>query len=393
MVEAGAKEISEAEILDALDIAHAEIKKICALQRDLAARVGKEKTPVETPGVDEALLEEIRGSHGEALDDATQVVDKLERQDATTAVEEAVMAQYAPAPSPTASAEEVEEAVTARLPCGSPSSRSRRRSSASASRSTSGAPTAAGADEIRDISIEVGVARARTARRSSRAARRRPQSLVTLGTAKRGAADRRRSALRDEEALHATTTTSRPSPSGEAGPLAARAARHRPRRARRAGAGADDARHRRVPLHDPRRLRDARVQRLLLDGVGLRLHALADGRRRADQRARRGDRDGADQGGRRLRRAHRHRGRRGPPRRHGLQGRRHRRAGSPRSRWTSRSPASRATILREALEPGARGAHGDPRQDGRRHRQPRQELAASRRGSRRSRSTRARSAC
>ena len=44
MVEAGANEIPEAEILDALDIAHAEIKKICALQRELAdeGRQGEE---------------------------------------------------------------------------------------------------------------------------------------------------------------------------------------------------------------------------------------------------------------------------------------------------------------------------------------------------------------
>ena len=47
MVEAGANEIPEAEILDALDIAHAEIKKLCALQRELAAKVGKEKKAVE----------------------------------------------------------------------------------------------------------------------------------------------------------------------------------------------------------------------------------------------------------------------------------------------------------------------------------------------------------
>ena len=43
MVEAGANEIPEAEILDALDIAHGEIKKLCALQRELAEKVGKEK--------------------------------------------------------------------------------------------------------------------------------------------------------------------------------------------------------------------------------------------------------------------------------------------------------------------------------------------------------------
>ena len=158
MVEAGAKEISEAEILDALDIAHAEIKKICALQRDLAARVGKEKTPVETPAVEEALLEEIRSSHGKALDDATQVVDKLERQDATTAVEEAVMEQYAPAPSPNASAEEVEAArkreAAVRLAFEAlEKAIIRQRIAVDKKR-----PDGRGADEIRDISIEVGVA-------------------------------------------------------------------------------------------------------------------------------------------------------------------------------------------------------------------------------------------
>ena len=94
MVEAGASEIPEAEILDALDIAHGEIKKLCALQRELAERAGKEKTVVEIPAVSEELYEQIKASHGDALDAATQVVDKLERQDACKAVEEQVLTQY-----------------------------------------------------------------------------------------------------------------------------------------------------------------------------------------------------------------------------------------------------------------------------------------------------------
>ncbi|MEA2334531.1 MAG: polyribonucleotide nucleotidyltransferase, partial [Solirubrobacteraceae bacterium] len=105
MVEAGANEIPEAEILDALDIAHAEIKKLCALQRELAEKVGKEKKVFETLGVDEALLEEIRASHGAALDAATQVEDKLERQEATKAVEAEILEQYAP-PAPEGASEE-----------------------------------------------------------------------------------------------------------------------------------------------------------------------------------------------------------------------------------------------------------------------------------------------
>ncbi len=96
MVEAAANEATEAEILDALDIAHQEIRKLCAAQRELAERFGKQKIEIEPPQVDQELYEQIRGSHGADLDRATQVEDKLERQDATKAVEEAVLAQYAP---------------------------------------------------------------------------------------------------------------------------------------------------------------------------------------------------------------------------------------------------------------------------------------------------------
>src|ERR1700732_1888058 len=79
MVEAGANEIPEAEILDALDIAHVEIKKLCALQRQLAEQVGKSKIAFHEIGVDEEILDAIRASHGAELDAATQVEDKLER--------------------------------------------------------------------------------------------------------------------------------------------------------------------------------------------------------------------------------------------------------------------------------------------------------------------------
>ena len=88
MVEAGAKEISEAAILDALDIAHGEIKKLCAAQRELAEKAGKPKVEVEVPQVDESVLAQVKAEFETALTTATQVEDKLERQDATKAVEE-----------------------------------------------------------------------------------------------------------------------------------------------------------------------------------------------------------------------------------------------------------------------------------------------------------------
>src|SRR3954469_1549113 len=47
MVEAGAQEVTEQEILDALDIAHGEIKKLCQAQVELREKVGKPKAEVE----------------------------------------------------------------------------------------------------------------------------------------------------------------------------------------------------------------------------------------------------------------------------------------------------------------------------------------------------------
>ena len=96
MVEAGADGVTEAEILDALDIAHAEIKKLCGGMEELQQKVGKEKIQVEAPSIDESLLSEIRSSHGQALVDAIATEGKLERYEAIDKVKEEVVAKYAP---------------------------------------------------------------------------------------------------------------------------------------------------------------------------------------------------------------------------------------------------------------------------------------------------------
>ena len=93
MVECGANEVPEAEILDALDIAHSAIKKLCAAQVELQKKAGKPKQEIEVKKAPEGLIDEIAESHGDALDEATSVTDKLERQDATKAVEEEVLEQ------------------------------------------------------------------------------------------------------------------------------------------------------------------------------------------------------------------------------------------------------------------------------------------------------------
>ena len=177
MVEAGAREIPEAEILDALDIAHSEIKKLCALQRELAAKVGKAKLEIVVPTADPGVLEAVRASHGAALDTATQVVDKLERQNATAAVEAAVLEAHAGDPDSEGYAErraaaqlsfaKLEKAII------------RERIAVQKKR-----PDGRAADEIRDITIEVGV----TPRTHGSALFTRGQtqalSVVALGTLK-----------------------------------------------------------------------------------------------------------------------------------------------------------------------------------------------------------------
>jgi polyribonucleotide nucleotidyltransferase len=99
MVEAGAEGVTEAEILDALDIAHGEIKKLCAAMQELQEKAGKEKIEVEPPQIDESLLERIQADYGEKIDEATSIKEKLARQDAADAVKSEVVEALAPAGS------------------------------------------------------------------------------------------------------------------------------------------------------------------------------------------------------------------------------------------------------------------------------------------------------
>ncbi len=150
MVEAGASEVPEAEILDALDIAHSSIKKLCALQRELAEKAGKEKLEVVVPQVDADLYEQIKASHGQALDEATSVEDKLARQEAAANVEASVMEQHASDPEAEGAAER--RAAVQMAFDGLEKSIIRERIAVRKVR-----PDGRAAQEIRPISIEVGV--------------------------------------------------------------------------------------------------------------------------------------------------------------------------------------------------------------------------------------------
>src|SRR5919202_3231085 len=66
MVEAGANELPEDKLLEALDLAHEEIKKICEAQLELQREVGKPKW------LDDAVTEEIEREHGDAIRERIQ---------------------------------------------------------------------------------------------------------------------------------------------------------------------------------------------------------------------------------------------------------------------------------------------------------------------------------
>jgi polyribonucleotide nucleotidyltransferase len=177
MVEAGASEIPEAEILDALDIAHGEVKKLCAAQRELAGKAGKPKLEVEAPAVDAAILEAIKASHYDQLDAATQVEDKLERQDATKAVETEVLEQHAGDP-------EAEEHAERRAAAQAAFDKLEKQIIRERIAVHKKRPDGRAENEIRDISIEVGVAPRTHGSALFTRGQTQALSVVALGTLK-----------------------------------------------------------------------------------------------------------------------------------------------------------------------------------------------------------------
>ncbi len=81
MVEGGGLEITEPVLLEALNIAHEEIKKVIALQKQLISQVGKPKRLVTPPHVDEKLTTAVSELSLEKIKQAIIIPDKLMRQD------------------------------------------------------------------------------------------------------------------------------------------------------------------------------------------------------------------------------------------------------------------------------------------------------------------------
>ena len=71
MIESGAREMDENNVVNAIEFAHEEIKKICAAIIDLAKRAGKQKVAFETPVFDQAYYNDLKGKVWDRLADAS----------------------------------------------------------------------------------------------------------------------------------------------------------------------------------------------------------------------------------------------------------------------------------------------------------------------------------
>ena len=94
MVEAGAKEVSEQVMLDAILFGHEEIKKLVAFQEQIQAEVGKPKmdfTPYVPP---EALSKEIMEYGEPKIHDALMDPDKLHRDKMVSETKEAILEHF-----------------------------------------------------------------------------------------------------------------------------------------------------------------------------------------------------------------------------------------------------------------------------------------------------------
>lgn len=94
MVEAGAKEVSEDVILEAIMFGHEQIIKLIEFQELIVAEVGKEKMEITLFELDETLLAEVKDKCETDLINAIQTEEKHAREDAINAVKNEVMEQY-----------------------------------------------------------------------------------------------------------------------------------------------------------------------------------------------------------------------------------------------------------------------------------------------------------
>ena len=96
MVESGANEVSEDEMMEALDFGHERIKKVIGIQIKLRELLGKEKLVVEPAPVNEDLKASINSKAAEKLDAACQIAGKHERGGAVKQIQSYLWSELNP---------------------------------------------------------------------------------------------------------------------------------------------------------------------------------------------------------------------------------------------------------------------------------------------------------
>lgn len=94
MVEAGAKEVSEEIMLNAIMFGHEEIKRLIAFQQQIVDEIGQEKMEVELKVIDENIYNEVLELALSEMKSAISIKDKQERDEAISAVKEKVVAIF-----------------------------------------------------------------------------------------------------------------------------------------------------------------------------------------------------------------------------------------------------------------------------------------------------------
>ncbi|MGX7112625.1 polyribonucleotide nucleotidyltransferase [Gemella cuniculi] len=91
MVEAGAREVSEEIMLNAIMFGHEEIKRLIAFQQKIVDEIGQEKMEVELKVIDENIYNEVLELSLSEMKDAISIKDKQERDDAISLVKEKIV--------------------------------------------------------------------------------------------------------------------------------------------------------------------------------------------------------------------------------------------------------------------------------------------------------------
>ncbi|MFM1524842.1 MULTISPECIES: polyribonucleotide nucleotidyltransferase [Helcococcus] len=94
MVEAGANELTEDEMLEAILFGHEEIKRICDFIQTIVDEIGKEKQVFEFKDVDQELKNEIESEFYDKIKSALQGIDKQTRQEELDVVKEEIIETY-----------------------------------------------------------------------------------------------------------------------------------------------------------------------------------------------------------------------------------------------------------------------------------------------------------